>query len=258
MVKAYINIDDNTDYIKSAIYSDKNLNIDQTIKFNVKELINLSFEEQEYVGETIEKIAYKLLLKYKFDIGKRNFYAYIMREIMRNVVEHSKAEEFYLKIYLNDETEIGFKVIDNGIGIMKSLNSNPQYNVADHKTALAFAIRPGITKTYKKDLTIDDVWQNSGFGLYMVSSIAMRLGWFSIRSGDYCLNIIKSIKTYNKDKTSGCEVTIVLRNNIKLNTAKLLAEISKEGNNMANNSPMFSKYAEIKTASKASTLLQDN
>lgn len=255
MANGYTIIKNDNSYIKNATYNGK-LNIDQIIKFNVDELKKISFNEYEYVGETIEKISSRLIAKYKFDISKKNFYAYIMREMMRNVVEHSEAKEFYLKIYLDEKKEIGFRVIDNGIGIMKSLNSNPQYNVADHMTALAFSIRPGITKTYKKDLTIDDIWQNSGFGLYMISSIGSKLGWFSIKSGNYCLSLWKSIKEYDKDKIKGCEVTIVLRNNIKLNTSELLAKISKEGNDIANNSIDFSKYAEIKTASKASTLLQ--
>lgn len=243
--------------IKSSHNSGEKLGLNQLFKFDTKKLVKLSYENFEYVGETIEKIASGLIEKYEFDIMKRNFYSYIMRELMRNVVEHSKADEFYLCIYINKTYEIGFKIIDNGVGIMKSLNSNPTYNVYDHKTALAFSIRPGITKTYKKDPTIDDMWQNSGFGLYMVSSIGDRLGWFSIKSGDYKLSVKNNLKLYDKSKIKGCETTVVIRTNNKVNTSKLLKEISQVGNELANNSSMFSKYAEIKTASKASTLIND-
>lgn len=260
-MKPYIYVDENLkelniqQYIGSSYNSGSKLEANQVLRFNVKELVELSYKNFEYVGETIEKFAAELISKYKFDISKRNFYAYIMRELMRNVVEHSKAEEFYLIIYGDQKSEIGFKVIDHGIGIMKSLNSNPLYNVYDHKTALAFCIRPGITKTYKKDPTIEEMWQNSGFGLYMVSSIGERLGWFSIKSGDYELGVKNKIKSYTKSKIRGCEVTIVLETKVKINTNNLLREISQSGNDFANNSPMFSKYAEIKTASKASTLI---
>lgn len=244
-------------YIKSSTSSTDKLKIEQVLKFDVKQLVDLSYENYEYVGETIEKIASKLIYKYKFDIMRRNFYAYIMRELMRNVVEHSKADEFFLSIYRRDNKEIGFKVLDYGIGIKKSINSHPNYNVKDHMTALAFSIRPGITKTYKKDPSIDDIWQNSGFGLYMVSSIANEIGCFSIASGDSELISKSHTNSYSKKKIKGTEVTVVLQNNISVNTSVLLREISQRGNEFAKNSPMFSKYAEIKTASKASTLLNN-
>lgn len=231
------------------------LNLDKLYLFNVKELLQESYSQYEYVGETIERISKELILEYKFDITKRNFYAFIIREITRNVVEHSKADSYLLAIYIGKEKEIGFKVVDNGIGIKKSLNMHPHYNVTDHITALAFAIRPGITKSYKKDPNRDEVWQNSGFGLYMVSSIADNIGYFNIASGDSLLMSKNSVKSYYKYKIKGTEVTIVLKNNIKINTSTMLKEIAQKGNKFAKNSPIYSKYAEVKTASKASTLL---
>ncbi|MBB6715960.1 ATP-binding protein [Clostridium gasigenes] len=243
--------------LESSYIAGNRLTIKLLCIFDVKELIEKSYEKFEYVGETIEAIALELISKYNYDIVKRNFYSYIMREMMRNVVEHSKAEKFCLALYIGDEDEIAFKVIDTGIGIKKSLNSHPNYNVNDSVTALAFSIRPGITKTHKRDPSIDDMWQNSGFGLYMVSSIGNKLGYFSIISGESELFIKNSIKSYNKRKFKGTEVTVAIKNNIKLNTSILLKEISQQGNELAKNSLMFSRYAEIKTASKASTLLNE-
>lgn len=233
------------------------LDLDILCEFNVENLLQESYKEYEYVGETIERIAKELLLKYKFELVKRNFYAFIARELTRNVIEHSKAEYYYFAIYIGNENEIGFKVIDNGIGIKKSLNSNPSYNLKDHRTALSFAINPGITKSYKKDPNRDEVWQNSGFGLYMVKSISDIIGYFSIATGDSLLISKNAIKSYYKYKIKGTEVTVVLNNKIRINTGELLRKISQKGNELAKSSPNFAKYAEIKTASKASTLLDD-
>ena len=234
------------------------LQLDTLCEFNVEKLLQESYIKYEYVGETIERIAKELLLKYKFELIKRNFYAFIARELTRNVVEHSKAESYYFAIYIGEENELGFKVIDHGIGIKKSLNSSPSYNLNDHITALSFAINPGITKSYKRDPNRDEVWQNSGFGLYMVKSIADSIGYFTIATGDSLLISKNSIKSYYKYKIKGTEVTVVLNTKIKINTGGMLREISQRGNELAKNSPNYAKYAEVKTASKASTLLDNS
>lgn len=256
----FINYNENLDISRDIISSyipGKKVRIDKAIKFVVKDLINLSYENFEYVGETIERISSSLLMEYKFDIVKRNFYSYIMREMMRNVVEHSDSEELLLLIYNNDD-EFGIKVIDKGIGIKKSLNSNPNYRVADDKTAIAFAIRPGITRSWKRDPNRDDVWQNSGFGLYMVSNIINKIGGrFELISGNSGLIFRNGFVEYANCKYKGTEVTVVFNKNIKVDTYKTIQEVSKSGSEYLKKSQnVFAQYAEVETASKASTLIK--
>lgn len=229
------------------------------IFYNSKDLITESYLYMEYVGETIERLVKSLLGGFEFSIKNKNFYSYLIREIMRNVIEHSQAEEIILLLYSNNIKEFGFKVIDFGIGIRRSLNSNPNYSVEDDKTALAFSLRPGITKSYKNDPYRDEIWQNSGFGLYMVSTIINEIGGrFEIASGNHKIIYKSGFKEYSKSNTKGTEVTVVFNTTNKIDTARIINETSLKGSDYLKNSDRFSYYAEVKTASKASILLNDN
>lgn len=244
--------------IKNGLY----LSLDEKIIFNVKNLEEESYSKLEYVGETIEKKSKEILEKYNFQIKYKNFYAYLMREIMRNVVEHSKAKEFSLYLYSNSEGEFGFRVIDSGIGLKKSLETNPNYLPKDNMTALAFAIRPGITRSFKKDPLRSDEWQNSGFGLYMVSNIVDSIqGRFELGTGSIKLVYKDGQAEYNpnifsKGKRGGTEVLCIFNTRIKMNTSDIIKTISQRGNEYIKSSERFSEYATIKTASKASVLIE--
>lgn len=263
--KVYINIEDNdnTHFISSNYYNRYRCDLKKAIRFDTDLLLKKSYEDMEYVGETIEKISKDLIKDFKLDIKIQNFYAFLMREILRNCIEHSEAKEFILKIYINPtEKYFAFKVSDSGIGLRKSINTNPRYNVVDDKSALAFSIRPGITRSWKKDPLRDDEWQNSGFGLFMVSEIINKIGYFEIRSGDmllYC-KCNDSNKYYEKCKIiKGTEVTVVIDQKINIDIAKTIKDTAKKGNEIAANNKVndFSKYATYKTASKASTLINE-
>ena len=258
MVKNKINheIENECKYIKSNMHNGYKLSLDKQFKFHVEDLIKESYEHMEYVGETIERKVKEELQHYNFGIKYTNFYAYLIREVMRNVVEHSDAEEFILSFYYNELGEFGFYVIDEGIGIKKSLNRNPNYSVTDNKTALAFAIRPGITRSWKRDPLRDDVWQNSGFGLYMVSNIVNIMGGrFEISSGNSKIIFRSGLKEYQSIKIKGTAVLVTFNTKIKIDTLKIINEVSKAGNEYVKSSFEFSNYAKIKTASKASTLI---
>ncbi|HAT4348547.1 ATP-binding protein [Clostridium perfringens] len=250
-------LDSNVEYIRG--FQNKELLIlDRMYKINIEELINESIYNLEYVGETIERDSKDLLRSYIKDIKLRNFYAYIMREMIRNVCEHSKAKEAYLLIYISeDKKELGFKVIDNGIGLKKSLKENPNYNtINDNKTAVILAVKPGVSRSYKRDPNRDDVWQNSGFGLYMISSICERYGNFYLVSGNFGINIKNSntdYLKYQKTRIKGTEVTVSINLSLIKDIPRLLKEISLKGNETAEANNLY----KIKTASQASTLIEE-
>ncbi|MBU3208500.1 ATP-binding protein [Clostridium algidicarnis] len=242
--------------IKSSINNSPTFELDSKIDFDVEELIQESYLNMEYVGETIERKAKDILKTYEFSISIRNFYGYLMREIIRNVVEHSEAKKFSVLLYSNHLKEFSFKVIDNGIGIMRSLNSNPAYSINDDLTALSFCVKPGITRSYKRDPMRDDVWQNSGFGLYMVSSIVSSIGVFEIISGSGKLVLKNGFKEHTSAKIKGTEVTVIINTTIEINISNTIKKVSIEGSKIAECGSSFSEFAKIKTASKASTLLK--
>lgn len=232
------------------------LNLVEIYKFDVDELKKESYEKMLYIGEIIEEKAKDILKKYNLDIKTRNFYAYILREIMRNIPEHSDSETLELVCYKNSN-ELAFKIIDKGITIKESLNRNPRFDIVDDKSAVAFAIKPGVTRSYKRDPHRDDVWQNSGFGLYMVSSIMKKLGYFELKSGSGKIVVMKdkANEFMSNSKIIGTDVLIVFDKRIGINITETLKELSTKGSELAKNSN-FSTYADIKTASQASTLIE--
>ena len=134
------------------------LKLVEIYKFDVDELKKESYEKMLYIGEIIEEKAKDILRNFNIDLKNRNFYAYMLREIMRNVPEHSESKIYYLACY-KSKNEFAFKVVDKGITIKESLNKNPRFDIYDDTSAVVFAIKPGVTRSYKRDPNRDDVWQ---------------------------------------------------------------------------------------------------
>lgn len=110
--------------------------------------------------------------------------------MLRNSVEHSTKNcvwictQYWPSISL---TEIA--ILDNGIGIRKSLTTNIHYKkeINDDETALKMSLLPSITESFgiKQD---NSIWSNSGFGLYIASHLCQKLnGPFLIASGNKAL-----------------------------------------------------------------------
>lgn len=113
--------------------------------------------------------------------------SYSIREIIRNVVEHSKADEFLMaaQCWIAAGTaEIA--IADPGIGIAAGLSSNSKYNPADDAEALALATQPGVSGAIIPRHS-DDAWVNSGYGLYMARGLADGKQGFTLASGKAAL-----------------------------------------------------------------------
>lgn len=110
--------------------------------------------------------------------------AYSVREVVRNVFEHSGADECYVAAqrWSNGAVEMG--VIDEGIGIKRSLA--PAVSCATDLDALKEAVKPGVSRTMAlpEDQNAHD---NSGFGLYVLSELGRCFGQFTLASGAACL-----------------------------------------------------------------------
>ncbi|QLJ08641.1 MULTISPECIES: ATP-binding protein [unclassified Pseudoalteromonas] len=114
------------------------------------------------------------------DTQENRLYNYAFREVIRNVFEHSGANECYVcgQRWYNGHVEIA--VIDEGVGIPDSLRSS--FDVTTDSEALLQAIKPGISRTSNIDDSLN-TYDNSGFGLYILSEIASSFGWFVLGSG---------------------------------------------------------------------------
>jgi hypothetical protein len=115
--------------------------------------------------------------------------AYALREIIRNVFEHSKAREAYICGQRWSGGRVEIAIIDQGIGIFDSLKS--AFGIKEPVDALELAIEPAISRTTgpKGD---KNEHGNSGYGLYVLSRLGLEYGKFLLGSGDGCLRMDKN------------------------------------------------------------------
>lgn len=117
----------------------------------------------------------------------RRFVTFAVREILRNCVEHARSFDFwYAGQYWPNSNTVEVAILDEGIGILESLRSNPEHmRVETELDAIKLALRPGITGVTKPQRRGD--YANSGYGLYMTRHLCTRgsgsFGIVSNRSG---------------------------------------------------------------------------
>lgn len=111
---------------------------------------------------------------------------YSFREIMRNVVEHSNAEQFaFCAQYWPTYSKVEAAIIDRGDGLTRTLKRNPNLDIESDHDSLNFALMPGISgRAFKGAPKQRGNWANSGYGLYMTSRLARQGGSFFIASGE--------------------------------------------------------------------------
>lgn len=115
---------------------------------------------------------------------------YVMSELVRNVLEHSKSEigAIVCAQYFRKTNRIAIGVADRGISVRNAINKS--YNATNHKDALQLAMRPGITGTTTK---IGGTEYNAGAGLFFTKSIAkVSKDFFLIYSGDAFYKLLKT------------------------------------------------------------------
>jgi hypothetical protein len=123
---------------------------------------------------------------------------YSLREILRNGLEHASSPfVWFAGMSWPRRDFVQIAVLDEGRGIKDSLNSNELYHFSDDISAIDAALLPGVTRNANKKLTRTQIekwhearlehpvefYQNSGYGLYMVSEIARAAGQFTLASG---------------------------------------------------------------------------
>jgi hypothetical protein len=225
-------------------------------------ILNVSELEKEaiisfcHIGDILEeksKLIARLLTRQ--DSGDLvDTLTFSIREIMRNVVEHSNSEIIeYCAQYWPTKNLVEVAILDTGDGIKKGLSSNPYLNLTSERDAIHYALLPGISgKMYKGIIKRkNDNWQNSGFGLYMTSRICRNGGSFFLVSNDKGIFLEDKSK---KDFDCNYQGTALrLRINTKKidSYSKMLEKYKNEGDAAAKN---FAGDAAIEP-SVASTML---
>lgn len=113
--------------------------------------------------------------------------SYSLREIFRNVVEHSRADSIWFAAqYWPTKQLVELSILDEGIGIRAGLSRNPHLSIQNDEDAIRLALLPGISGiAFEGGPRLrNDEWANSGYGLFMTSQLCARGGSFMLCSGE--------------------------------------------------------------------------
>lgn len=118
-----------------------------------------------------------------------NSIRYIFSELVRNVLEHARAENGAVLCaqYYTKTNTIRIGIVDTGIGIKKSINQS--HFASSDLDAIKLALIPGVTGTTKRGGGTE---QNAGAGLFFVKSMAhVNRDFFVIYSGSGLYKLLK-------------------------------------------------------------------
>jgi anti-sigma regulatory factor (Ser/Thr protein kinase) len=236
----------------AAIGSERYIPISEYSVAEIKSEASDNFQE---TGDVIEKKATELaeILTQQEAGVLQDTLTYSIREIIRNVVEHSEADTvFVCAQYWPQLEQVEVGIVDNGIGIHAALTQNPAHEGLTEDEALELALMPGISGNPFAGKG-RDVWNNSGYGLYMTSRICRNGGNFLICSGGHGIDLTHEHgKQEIKTDFQGTAIRLFINTKNMKNLTERLAEFREQGRETAR----FLKGANDGIASKASQMLR--
>jgi hypothetical protein len=169
--------------------------------------------------------------------------AYCFREVIRNVFEHSQSDECILSAQRWKNGLLEIAILDRGIGIKKSLGN--KFPGKDNIEILNLAIQPGVSKADIYSDKDDNVWANSGFGLYVMSEICRETGSFLLVSGESALSI-ENKETTDKDFSFfGTAINLKISKPKGKNVSDFIKSIISTGEKISESIPGRSKPSRI-------------
>lgn len=158
-------------------------------ELNIRTLHIEAGQSQVLVQEIIERHCAKLAAVLARNEGGalQHTLGYSLREILRNVIEHSNADSiWYAAQYWPAKQLVELSILDQGLGVRTTLSRNPHLGINNDEDAMRLALKPGVSgRAYEGGPKLrDDAWANSGYGLFMTSQICARGGSFAVCSGD--------------------------------------------------------------------------
>lgn len=178
---------------------------------------------------------------------------YCFREIIRNTFEHAKTEELWVcGQFWPSRNEAEIAILDEGIGIFQSLQNNRRIQAKNCTSANLLALQPGLSRTLGCVSDPDDTWQNSGYGLYVASTVsALCDGYFILNSGDSAVLVSKEGQTQYNSYQLGTAICLNLHTDGSkiAHFAETLQAIVDEGQQIAGKN----SDQRILTASKTTT-----
>lgn len=204
----------------------------------VEELREQARRDAREVGDVIEERSQQLarILTHEEQGPVIDVIAYSLREMIRNVVEHSQSDEVaYCAQYHPLKKQAELAILDMGVGVHATLKQNPHLTIRDDRDALNLAVMPGISsKMYKGIKKREyDVWQNSGYGLFAVSRLCGHEGKFLIVSGDKALSLKPDTREYHEANFPGTAIRLNLSSRNINSLPKTMKIIMQEGDEIA-------------------------
>lgn len=134
-----------------------------------------------YFDYISEKISEKVLRfnHWDYDEEVTELFTYVVRELIRNIFDHSETPYFYYgSQYIPLTREVELVIADRGVGLKDTIPFDIEerwFNKDTTEAAIKKAFTPGITAGSNHSYASQD-YMNSGFGLAMVKSIISEAG----------------------------------------------------------------------------------
>lgn len=212
-------------------------------------------EVGEFIDDWSKRVAALLL---QTDAGALfDSVQYALREVVRNVIEHSESADFgYCGQYWPSKNRVQLALLDRGVGLKKTLAANPRLAVESDRDAIQMALMPGVSRkgVLPQSKAAYDPWANSGFGLYMTSRLCGEGGRFVLLSGSAAVELTHSAKHLHNGALQGTALQLELDLGKAESLSSRLARFRDEGIAAARS---FFKCGQV-SASLASTMLGRN
>ncbi|QPZ92318.1 ATP-binding protein [Thioclava electrotropha] len=198
---------------------------------NVAQIKDEAVDRFLEVGDVIEERAAELakILTQDEAGDLQDTLTYSIREIMRNVVEHSKSENIHVCAqYWPSRHEVEVGIVDDGIGVHAALTSNPAHDDLGEKEALELSLMPGISGNPMAGKGRNE-WNNSGYGLYMTNRICRNGGHFLICSGGHGIELSQDGKENFETSFQGTAIRLFIDTRNLTDLRGRLAEFAEDG-----------------------------
>lgn len=219
-----------------------------------REDLQKQYSEKSYVlGEMIEfaseELALTLTQNDKSPVN--DTLRFCIREIIRNTFEHSKSDSVWIcGQYWPTKNSTEIAIMDEGQGILDSLRLNRHYDVSSDIDANKLALQPGVSRMFGIRQDPNDPWQNSGYGLFMSSSLCTIGGHFIISSGTDTTFVDSKHQQHYQSSTHGTIICLSLKTDNIDDLSAVLKKLRKKGEEISRS---YGKN-RILTASKVSSI----
>ena len=192
------------------------------------------------------------MLDYSVEDEVKELFTFVVRELIRNIFDHSLTNHFYFASQKYPKSEFVEVVIcDEGCGLRATVPFDVEERWYDQDTdenAIRKAVLPGITAESNHAYASED-YKNSGYGLALVRKIIEKTdGEFGIATGTKAINFHKSGESVNECHIKGTLVRmrINVHNLSTINFRELVSEAQNEAK----------KYGVYREPSRASQTLK--